>query len=72
MPVGKGYARKSKATRYAGGYLLVSLNQPKSSIFAGNSDTLKREPSESIGNKLTRANRCVLHHSRTGRQKQNP
>ena len=22
MPVGKGYARKSKATRYAGGYLL--------------------------------------------------
>ena len=23
MPVGKGYARKSKATRYAGGYLLV-------------------------------------------------
>ena len=25
MPVVKGYARKSKATRYAGGYLLVGL-----------------------------------------------
>ena len=27
MPVGKGYARKSKATRYAGGYLLLGLNK---------------------------------------------
>jgi len=26
MPVEKGYARKSKATRYAGGYLLSMLN----------------------------------------------
>ena len=30
MPVGKGYARKSKATRYAGGYLLkFRYNVPK-------------------------------------------
>ena len=26
MPVVKGYARKSKATRYAGGYLLFEVN----------------------------------------------
>ena len=26
MPVVKGYARKSKATRYAGGYLLFRKN----------------------------------------------
>ena len=28
--------------------MLVSLNQPKSNLFAGISDTLKREPSESV------------------------
>ena len=44
---------------------LVTLNQPKSNLFAGISDTLKREPSESVGDKSPRANRRVLHHSRT-------
>ena len=29
----------------------------------------KREPSESVGNNLPRANRRVLHHSLTGNQK---
>ena len=47
----------------------MTRNQPKSNLFAGISDTLKREPSEGVGNKLPRANRRVLHHSRTGRLK---
>lgn len=34
---------------------MVSLNQPKSNLFAGISDTLKREPSESVGDKSPRA-----------------
>ena len=37
-------------------FLLVTLKQPKSNLFAGISDTLEREPSESVGNKLPRAN----------------
>ena len=36
--------------------LMVPLKQPKSNLFAENSDTLKREPSKRIGNKLPRAN----------------
>ena len=51
-------------------FVLVTLNQPKSNLFAGNSDTLKREPSESVGDKSPRANRRVLHHSRTDTKKQ--
>ena len=50
-------------------FLLVTLNQPKSNLSAGNSDTLKREPSESVGDKSPRANRCILHHSHMGHQK---
>ncbi len=40
-------------------------------IFVGTgiSDTLKREPSESVGDKSPRANRRVLHHSRTDASK---
>lgn len=44
----------------AGGVLVpISLNRLKSNFFAGISDTLKTEPSESVGNKLPRANRWV-------------
>jgi hypothetical protein len=49
--------------------LLVTLNQPKSSLFAGNSDTLKGEPSESVvvlRGKTPRANRWVRYLSRNG------
>ena len=50
-------------------FLLVTLNQPKSNLSAGNSDTLKREPSESVVAIAPRANRRILHHSRTGASK---
>ena len=50
---------QQKRTPFKVCVLLVTLNQPKSNLFAGISDTLKREPSESVGDKSPRANRCV-------------
>ena len=38
-------------------YRAAKSKIPKLNLFAGNSDTLKREPSESVGNKLPCANR---------------
>ena len=44
MPVGKGYARKSKATRYAGGYLLIyrKLGTLSKNCFASQKTLLRR------------------------------
>ena len=64
-----GVAYSKKAEDKTSAFLLVTLNQPKSNLFAGISDTLKREPSESVVAIAPRANRRVHHHSRTGASK---
>ena len=51
---------------------MVPLNQPKSNLFAGNSDTLKREPSESVGNKLPRANPSGSRKGQAEKNKKQP
>ncbi|MBR2441694.1 MAG: hypothetical protein IKB20_01280, partial [Clostridia bacterium] len=47
-----------KAQEYFLCFLLVRLNRPKSNLFAGIPDTLKREPSESVVAIAPRANPC--------------
>ena len=52
--------------------ILVTLNQPKSNLFAGISDTLKREPSESVANKSARANQSVSSSFPIGTTRKKP